>query len=176
MWNDGVKKLHFSRNNEGTSLIELVIALGIAAIVLSMIMLFLNGATRSFRHTSNEVNLQMESQTIMNQLSNLAMEAMDLEAYMDSPGELRYTFQYGIYDCYTIILDTDKGRLYQVPTTDFEQAKLVSYTTEEHFLAEYVEDLQITETPNGKSVIIDLTLSLGDRFSMTKKVNFRNDK
>jgi prepilin-type N-terminal cleavage/methylation domain-containing protein len=65
--------LDISRDNKGASLLELIIAMMIAAIILSMIFLFINSASKGFRKTNDNVNLQIEAQTIINQLSNLVM-------------------------------------------------------------------------------------------------------
>lgn len=160
-------------------MIELVIALMISAIVILMIMFFLHNASKGFRRTNDDVNLQMEAQTILNQLSNLAMEALDMEAlkmedYPDLSGEKRFIFKYKEDEYYTIIFHDIY--LYQVFTDSIEEAKLPSiYSKEQHLLAEYVENLDIT--PNDKSVTIDLSLSLGtDSERLRKKVKFRNER
>ncbi|NLO10155.1 MAG: hypothetical protein GX129_09875 [Clostridiales bacterium] len=160
-------------------MIELVIALMISAIIILMIMFFLNNASRGFRLTNDEVNLQMEAQTILNQLSNLAMEALDMEAlkmedYPSLQGEKRFIFKYKEDEYYTIILND--SYLYQVFTDNLEEARLPSiYSKEQNLLAEYVEDLIIK--PFNKSVTIDLTLSLGtDKERLRKKVKFRNER
>lgn len=170
--------MNISKDNKGASLIELIIALAISSIIILMILFLINNASKSFRKTNNDVNLQIEAQTILNQLSNLAMEATDMEAYLDISYEKRFIFKYKDDEYYTIIhKDT---YLYQVATDDPEQAKLPSlYNKEQHLLAEYVQDLNIT--PNEKSVTIYLKLSLGDdteRISkrISKRVKFRNER
>ena len=166
--------MNISKDNRGTSLIELIIALAISSIIILMILFFINNASKSFRKTNNDVNLQMEAQIILNHLSNLAMEATHMEAYPDISDEKRFIFKYKDDEYYTIIFkDT---YLYQVATDDLTKAKQPSiYNKEQHFLAEFVQDLNIT--PNEKSVTIDLTLSLGDDTErISKRVKFRNER
>ena len=166
--------MNISKDNKGVSLIELIIALAISSIIIFMIMLFLNSATKSFRRTSDDVNIQMEAQIILSQISNLAMEAVDMEAFSDIAGEKRFIFKYKEDEYYTIIFSDTY--LYQVATDDSAEAKLPSiYSKERHLLAEYVENLDIT--PNEKSVTIDLSLALGtDRERLSKRIKFRNDR
>ena len=98
--------MDISKDNRGTSLIELVIALMISSIIILMIIFFLNTAFKGFWRTNDDVNLQMEAQTIINQLSTLIMESEymeneDAEAtaslmmeYIDSEGRTRYIFKH----------------------------------------------------------------------------------
>ncbi|HKL79081.1 MAG TPA: type II secretion system protein [Mobilitalea sp.] len=168
--------MHVSGNNKGTSLIELIIAMAIVAIVLSMIMFLINVSSNSFRRTSDEVNLQMESQTAINQISNLAMEAIEVKQV--AIGNItRNIFKYGDTEFYTIVFDSAEMELYQVATADVEEAKVATYNKAEHLLAEYVESFVINIAPDAKSVNIILTSSLGeDTFTVSKKVKLRNAK
>lgn len=66
-----VKKL----NNRGLSLVELIIAISMATIVIAAATIFLYNAERSYRISKYSVDLQMESQILMEQLSNWVMES-----------------------------------------------------------------------------------------------------
>lgn len=162
------------KNNRGTSLIELIIALMITAIVISMIMLLINSASKSFKITNNDVNLQIEAQTIINQLSNLAMEAKSMEPHIDLNSNERFIFQYHADEFYAIIFNDNI--LYQLKTDNIGEAKeSLLYSKEDHFLAEYVSDLDIS--PENNTVKIELILSLGkDEVNLSKKVKLRNQK
>ncbi|NLJ97634.1 MAG: hypothetical protein GX321_10840 [Clostridiales bacterium] len=152
---------------------ELIIAVVIAGIVLLMIMTFVNSASNSFKLANEEVNIQIEAQTIINQLSNLAMEAMDMESHTDLTGNKRFIFKYAVDDYYVIVIDEEE--LYQIKASSLEDAKENPYNKEDHFLAEYVYQLDIEKTSNDDAVVIDLTLSFGsDRENMIKTVKFRN--
>lgn len=164
------------------TMIELVLAVAIAAIVLSMIMLFISRSADGFRHTSETVNLQMEAQTAINHLSNLAMEAVELNFYTTLEDK-RFTFRfvrkdasYHEYEEYiTIIYGIASRKLYHVSVTDYDQAKTVIPVMKNHFLADYIEDLRIENSPDNKSLTIYLVLSLGeDKYELNKKVKLRN--
>lgn len=173
--------MRLSRNNKGTSLVELVIAMAIAAIVLGIIMMFINGVSKSFRRTNDEVNLQMEAQTTINQISNIAMEAKDMEKYPATgeadpvTGELRYTFEGNNNEFITFVFASHESKLYQVQTTDFLTAQTAAYNMQNNFLAEYVTELKIDENTAKQSVTINLKLALGnDNYQIKKTVKMRN--
>lgn len=159
-------------------MIELVIALMIAAIVISIILFFLNTASKGFQLTNDDVNLQMEAQIIINQLSNLAMEAKEMEEYSDTE-EKRFIFKYDSYErddieeYYTSIIFRGNS-LYQLSSEDEHEAREGLCSEERHMLAEYIKNLHIEESSNG-AVVIELALELGkDSVSKSKKVKLRN--
>lgn len=165
-------------NNEGMTLLELVISMAITAIVLTMIIMMIGTAARSFRKTNEGVNLQLEAQAVINQLNNLVMEASvikpsDTEVAPNS----RYLLATPNY-YYAIVHKDAESKLYLIQVeanahTSLDDADVVIPTDEANLLAEYVDD--ITITPVGKKVTINLDMKLGDRdFSLVKRVMMRN--
>ena len=59
------------KNEDGFTLVELVISMGMFSIVMLAIMFFLTSGTRSYGYAKNELNLQMESQMLLNQIRDL---------------------------------------------------------------------------------------------------------
>ncbi len=66
-------------NDKGLTLVELVIAIAMSTIVIGAAMVFLFNAERSYRITQYSLDLQMESQVIMEQLSNWVMDSNKIE-------------------------------------------------------------------------------------------------
>lgn len=64
-WND----------KRGYTLVELVISMAILAVVGGAITLLMQSGSRSYSNTKAELDLQMESQTLMAQLSTMIMES-----------------------------------------------------------------------------------------------------
>ncbi|MCH5267024.1 MAG: type II secretion system protein [Lachnospiraceae bacterium] len=60
------------RDERGFTLVELVIAMGMFTIVMFAIIYFLTSGTRSYGYAKNELNLQMESQMLLNQIRDVA--------------------------------------------------------------------------------------------------------
>lgn len=66
-----VKKL----NNKGLTLVELVIAIAISTIVIGAAAMFLYNAERTYRVAEHAINLQMETQVLMEQLGNWVLDS-----------------------------------------------------------------------------------------------------
>lgn len=74
------------QGNKGLSLIELVATIAIMAIVSVAIVSFLMISMRHYEKAENQVNLQQESQLVMNQIQELVVDATNGIAY--EPGKL----------------------------------------------------------------------------------------
>lgn len=59
------------KDENGFTLVELVISMGMFSIVMMAIMFFLTSGTRSYGHAKSELNLQMESQMLLNQIRDI---------------------------------------------------------------------------------------------------------
>lgn len=74
------------QGNKGLSLIELIATIAIMAIVSVAIVSFLMISMSNYEKAENQVNLQQESQLVMNQIQELAVDATNGIAY--EPGKL----------------------------------------------------------------------------------------
>ena len=63
------------KDNRGLTLIELIVTVTIGMIFSGVILTFIAGAAKSYRHTSGGAQSQMEMQDALDQLENLAMNA-----------------------------------------------------------------------------------------------------
>lgn len=167
--------MHISRDNKGTSLLELVIAMAIASIILSILLFFINGAANVFKKANNEVNLQLEAQTTINQISKLAMEAESLAVYPQPPATpVRFIFSHES-SYMALVYDEAQDILYLMETATFEAACNDPVDKTMHYLAGYVDGFGITSNTEGKYVKISLSLLLGkDTYSINKTVKMRN--
>lgn len=73
--------------NRGSTLIELIISITIASIILGALTLFMWSSITSYRASRDDIRLQVEAQTILNQLKNLIMEANNVK-YDQAEGTL----------------------------------------------------------------------------------------
>lgn len=62
------------QDNRGLTLIELIIAITVSAIIMGTITLFISNALKSYNAAKGTVDLQMETQVMMEQLSSWIME------------------------------------------------------------------------------------------------------
>lgn len=175
------------RNNKGITLLELIISMAISVIVVLMIVSLINTSFKVFRKTNDRVNLQMESQTSMNQLVNLAIEAKSITdaVVIQNNVDIRYQIESldltGYHD-YAIIWRKDYKKLYLVelipPMNAIED---ISFDSEEHFdqeymLAEYVDNFSITSVGTDAALKkIVLHMALGDEeYEISKDITLRN--
>lgn len=167
-------RLHI--DNKGMSLVELIISMAVTAIILSIIIMIISVASNSFRRTSNEVNLQMEAQIAINQLSTLIMEASDIEN-STNPVPVGCVAKYIICNdgiganYYSVVFINNK--LYLASKTTRDAVDAVVPTDADNLLAEYVSGFAIA-LPN-KTATIDISFTLGkETYSVSKKVKLRN--
>ncbi len=176
--------MRMDKNNEGMTLIELIIVIAISSIVIIMVITFINGALKGFHKTNDEVQLQMEAQTVINQITNIALQANSISTDLLSldTEEDRYLLEGNTN--YIIIFRRNTAKLYLKEITfeagdtpDVKAAKAVaaSYDDKENLFAEYTSEISFTMTDHNKSVLIVLTLRMGEEeYSVTKKVTLRN--
>jgi prepilin-type N-terminal cleavage/methylation domain-containing protein len=169
--------------NKGMTLLELIISISISVIVILMIITFINGALRVFKKTSNDVNLQMEAQTAVNQLANLIMEAENVSAPVITSDNAERYYVNNIALASTesaIIFSKDSKKLYLVDIADSASLETAPYTDQDNLLAEYVTEFNIEEVSSDikKSIKeIKIKLELGeDSYQVKKKVSLRNFK
>ncbi|MDD3173933.1 MAG: prepilin-type N-terminal cleavage/methylation domain-containing protein [Herbinix sp.] len=174
-------------NNNGMSLLELIISMTISLIVVLMIISFISAAFRVFKKTSNDVNLQMEAQTAINQMVNIAMEAKDISSTITIIPDTE--FRYAItnldltgFSDYAILYRKDLKKIFLVELGTTDTVNSIIFDEErfnkDYLLAEYVTDFRITEVSTKPDVSIKeivMKLELGeDSYEVTKKVKLRN--
>lgn len=177
-------------DHKGMSLIELIISMTIAVIVVVMIITFISGASRAFRRTNDEVNLQFEAQTAGNQLVKLIMEAKKVSDTITVTAEEDYRYvieslNLAEYSDYVIIFRKDLNKVYLVEMAEDQTPDSIEFDEEsfdkEYLLAEYITDFRIqpitVTNPAICMVNIEIKLGLGDdTFEIEKKVKLRNYK
>lgn len=66
-------------DDRGLSLVELIIAITISAVIMGVVIVFISSALRSYNTATNTIDLQMESHVMMEQLSAWIMEGNHVE-------------------------------------------------------------------------------------------------
>lgn len=137
-------------DNKGFSLIELIIAISISVIILGIIASLLWQSTNYYRRSNEDITLQMEAQTILNQLKDLIVEA-DCVEFDDSVEPARLRIQHGEDLLYEISLNNSEK------TLDFVKAikevdGSISHTIPQLF-GRNVEHFHVSDTSGGDSII-----------------------
>jgi len=137
-------------DNKGTTLIELIVAISISVVILGIVASFLWQSTNYYRRSSEDISLQMEAQTILNQLKDMIVEA-DCVEFDDTVDPTLLRIQHGEDILYEISLNNSEK------TLDFVRAireddGTISRTTSQLF-GRYVEHFHVTDTSAGDSFI-----------------------
>lgn len=87
------------KEEDGFTLVELIISMAIFSIVSIMIVMFMQTGSNSYQRARNELNLQMESQMLINQIRDMAYSANYAE--YDDSGSTHVLTLYHITKDYT---------------------------------------------------------------------------
>ena len=79
------RNCELKNNNQGFTLVELLVVMVITAFVIAMVAMFISMGSRSYNHASKDIKLQMMSQTVTNQLDDIIIEANWVEMKTLSP-------------------------------------------------------------------------------------------
>ncbi len=193
--NEATKK----NRNLGFTLIELIVSLTVASIVLLAIGTLMSVGTKSYQSTSNEIELQKESQIAMNQIHDLMIKAQDY-VYQDVnvggafvPTLVITASEEGKLYYYAVIFDQARNQLLFQKNSK-EEVELIFPSLEawlrdqvtleltsstpsllaKHIKALAIEPASLSVNTQG-SVHITLLLSLGDKeYSTFSTTSLRN--
>lgn len=177
------------KDQRGFTLIELLIAVTIMGIVASAIGIFIWFGCRQYVYTNKQIKVQMEAQTVMNQISNMIMECNQVELdpaateaspskyicikkmeYDNSDRSLASSADMHLASSKKLSLDSAEKKLYI-------QDMMTSSSSPE-LLGEYITDFQVTQTKiNSDKQLVTVTIDFdysGMKYSLTKKMEIRN--
>ena len=188
-------------NNKGFSLVELLVVLGIAAIVISAIGTFLIMNLKSFHLSSDESQLQSQGQKAMNQLMSSLIEAKKITAIEGFKPSADGSKSENTVDLLTIgnnyitkiVIEnantTNNSYVFEhhLHNTDEENNKLIwgegSSTNANSIAATFIETLKIEPLPqnstyqSAKGLKIQLILKENETMlQLENQVYFRNAK
>ena len=137
------------KDENGFTLVELVISMGMFSIVMLAIMFFLTAGTKSYGHSKSELNLQMESQMLLNQIRDIT-----------------YSSNYAKYDSThkaLILYDVDKV---PAPTPTW-------VAMDEFLFSRYMQDFKATIKKNA----VQLTIKMKNgksKYELNEGITIRN--
>lgn len=144
------------QDNKGFSLIELIIAISISVFVLGIVASFLWQSTNYYRRSSEDISLQMEAQTILNQLKDLIVEA-DCVAFDNTVAPTVLRLQHGSELLYEISFNYTEKTLYFIK--GIKEADGTISRTLPRLFGQYVEYFHVSDTSDGdSSIMVSFTL------------------
>lgn len=175
------------KDKNGYTLVELIISMAVLSIVALTIMVLMRSGSASYSNAKSELDLQMESQTVLAQINTMILESNQvsydaanqvLVLYqiqkervalpMPSDGSLstpQYTTNKTVTDLKMIKMDASTNRLYlEEHTSDADTVILpasggpLSYEPDE-ILSDYMDSFNVTV--DGSSVTVDIGMKSG---------------
>ena len=136
------RKTLLKHNNAGISLVEVLAAMAIGAIVLTALIMLVSGGVQSYRKQTVMARLQNDANIALNQMSDKIMEANMVTMSNRSDGVTEY-----------IKLQEDIYYIYDAGDSKFYQAKSLTESEDRSLLCENVTDFKISLERS--SLIID---------------------
>jgi len=102
-------------NDKGFSLVELLVAITVSAIVLLGMAFFMVSSTKTYEATNDEVFIQAEAQDTLNLLKNFIMEGKDFQIIKDGSNVIGLKIYNESQDTYKynyIIYKASEGKMY----------------------------------------------------------------
>lgn len=149
------------QDNKGFSLIELLVSISISVIILGIVASFLWQSTNYYRRSCEDITLQMEAQTILNQLKDLIVEA-NCVAFDNSVEPTMLKIQHGEELLYEISLN-NSGKTLDFIKAIREVDGSISHTIPQLF-GRYVEHFHVTDTA-GDDNFIKVSFTLQGKYT-----------
>ena len=186
-------------NNKGLSLIELVVALAISSLIITMLSALILNSMKSYNKQSLNADLQNESQVILNSLADSIMESTIIDLESNANKLLLYTGERDVNGLFTTStgkciswengttlyrFDEDKSNMQPADMPGYimsEYVKSITVTVDESCRKEKVEvDLAGNETTvvyYTNPIVLDIKLDIEkfkEKTTTTQKVRLRN--
>ncbi len=165
------------QDNKGLTLIELLVAMVISSIVIIMVAMFISLGSRNYNYASKEIKLQMQAQTVTNQLDDMIISSNWLES-RDLSDDVKAYVIYSGTDINVIFYDKSTDMLYI--KDGFEKAEIPalttsSYSKRENLMSANVSyfNLKLNRTENEVSLTMKMINDTAD-YSAIKTIALRN--
>lgn len=168
-------------NNNGFTLVELIIAMAIFVIIISTTISFLSSGSRAYTSARDEADLQMSSQITVNQLEDLAIEAY-LAEFVDVTPEVKALLLYKSDYVDIVFWDRNLKKLYLVDNQEIAAAgnlSLIAYTDEKNRMAENITEFNMPtsreELKKNNKMRIEIGFKAGDKvYTANLNLHLRN--
>lgn len=191
------KKSFFQKlktNNQGLTLVEVLIALGIMSIVCTMAFSFMSSSSRLFSKTNAEVSIQSEAQQAANAIKELIMDCQVSVDYFDTKNDPTRVFVSNGVEYKDVLLVNNNDEQFLVYQNPAEEDQLLYLSRKRNavtgafdipfrpddaeVLAEYVSQFKVDTSRFKDTKIIDFSFKYdlrGKEYKGIYQVRMRND-
>ncbi|HHV12643.1 MAG TPA: prepilin-type N-terminal cleavage/methylation domain-containing protein [Clostridiales bacterium] len=180
------------RSNQGLTLLELILGMAISSIIIGAIILFMSAGSRGYQNAQDEISLQTEAQTIMNQIREYALEGNNI-AYDGANHTLSIYHSDGnaatVTDPVEIIwFNSGDHNMYLYHTTEEQKGVILAgigagAVSMDKLLGEYVEGFSVApekfvydrNADSGTTLTVTLSMRYNGRtFEAVEDIKLRN--
>lgn len=151
-----------------------------------MVILFLSSGSKGYSYGKKEVDLQMEAQTVINQMEDMMIGCSWVESKWittDSGANLKGIVLYHKNDISMVFLDTTSKKLYfrdGMIESSLASLNTMTYSEEENLMSSYVDDILVASSPlemkTDKSIQLQLRFVNDTKeYEAVKHIVFRNE-
>ncbi len=160
-WNHSPSlKKSLKMNNKGLTLIELMVAMLISVIVISMVGMFISVGSKNYKFASKEIKLQMISQTVTNQLDDIIIESYWMEQKILSTDITAYIIYSGS-DITVIFFDKTAHSLYIKDGFTKSQIGTLNtsdFNVSDNIMSSYVSDFLLTQNQTENEIQLKINM------------------
>lgn len=161
------------QDNRGFTLVELIIGIAILGIVSVAVLGFMASGGRSFKRATTEVNLQFESQTVVNQLNDLLIEANDIKVFGSGIGTTLEIYQKDNRGIVITHISTTNELEYSDGTIE---DGIITGLGDSVLFAQYVTEFKVEKLIDSSIVKLELVFTLDGRsYTANKTVTMRSN-
>lgn len=161
------------KDNRGYSLVELIVSMAVFALVAGAILLFIYSGSRSYSFAKTELDLQMESQTLLSQINTMILQSDN--AVYDSSENTLTLYQMATKN----VVSATNGSITMQKEVTGKKVIYFDAGTSSLYLEEYSDDAAPACTPSEErlfSSYIDSFATLVDGNKVTLKLQMKNNK
>lgn len=178
-------------NDKGFTLVELILVMAISTIIIAALIMIMSTSSMSYQSQESEISVQMEAQAVMNQITNLVIEANNIS--YDGSNTLTICHldaDPGTFDRKEVIwFDSANRKLYLFHIGDsskqYDMEEAINHGTKlsDHLLGEYVTSFEVSpdsfvyDRTGKESTTLCVKVEMengGKAYSVTGNIGLRN--
>lgn len=175
------------KDNRGMTLVELIVAIAMAAVIMIAATIFLRSALRSYNSATETIDLQMESQVVMEQIATWVMEGnhviVEDGGKMLTVQSIPANFSYSLGEFTPPAREESRRvfwkngkKLYMAELTGSQTVDTDADARDENCISEYIEDFNAASLDTDKVKVTIKMKAGGQEYELSDEIALRNEE